>query len=285
MRPVAANLVATASRNKLAAVAALFLLALALGAIAAPVVAPHDPYVMRPGAALTGPSWAHWLGADAFGRDVLTRLLYGARLSLSVAVVSVAISLVAGTLLGLCAGYFGGVVDAVLSRINDGLLAFPDVLLALAIMAVLGASTRNVTLAIAVVYTPIFARVARGAVLQVRGLNYVEAARALGFGHARIMLRHVLPNAGGPLIVQATLSLAFAILAEATLSFLGLGVEPDAPSWGVMLSEGKEWMELAWWVPVFPGVAITLAVFSLNVVGDALHDRQDGRAGHLTGCL
>jgi peptide/nickel transport system permease protein len=244
-------------------------------ALTAPLVAPYDPYAMDPAAALSGPTASHWLGADAFGRDILSRIIYGARISLQVGIVSVAIALAAGTLLGLCAGYFGGKVDAVLSRVNDGLLSFPDILLALAIMAVLGASTRNVTIAIGVVYTPIFARIARGAVLQVRGQNFVEAARALGFGHGRIMLRHVLPNAAAPLVVQTTLSLAFAILAEAALSFLGLGVEPDAPSWGVMLSEGKEWMELAWWVPVFPGVAITFVVFSLNVVGDALRDVLD----------
>ncbi|HEX8324921.1 MAG TPA: ABC transporter permease [Tepidisphaeraceae bacterium] len=233
-----------------------------------------DPYRMHPDAALAAPSAQHWFGTDAFGRDLLSRVVCGARTSLLVAIVSVGLSLLAGGLLGLCAGYFGGRIDALLSRVNDGMLAFPDVLLALAIMAVLGASTTNVTLAIAIVYTPIFARITRGAVLQIKPMNYIEAARALGLGHCRIVLRHVLPNIVGPLVVQTTLSLAFAILAEAALSFLGLGVEPDAPSWGMMLNEGRDWMELAWWVSVFPGLAITLAVLSLNIVGDGLRDAR-----------
>ena len=278
MATTAHNLATLARANKLAAFGALVIVSLLVVAVCAPLVAPYDPYAMQPDAALTGPAWSHWLGADAYGRDILSRILYGARISLQVGIVSVTIALVAGTLLGLFAGYFGGKVDAVLSRINDGLLSFPDILLALGIMAVLGASLTNVTLAIGIVYTPIFARIARAAVLQVRGQPFVEAARALGFGPCRIMFRHVLPNATAPLVVQTTLSLAFAILAEAALSFLGLGVEPDAPSWGVMLNEGKEWMELAWWVPVFPGLAITLVVFSLNVVGDALRDALDPAA-------
>lgn len=262
----------------LARFAAAVVLLFVIAAIAAPLVAPFDPYTMQPESALLGPTGSHWFGTDAFGRDMLSRIVYGARISLNVAVVAVALSLTAGTVLGLCAGYFGGWTDSVLSRINDGLLSFPDVLLALAIMAVLGASTTNLMIAIGIVYTPIFARIARGSVLQVKQSAYIEAARALGLGHARTLVRHVLPNVAGPLIVQTTLSLAFAILAEAALSFLGLGVEPDAPSWGVMLSEGKEWMELAWWVAVFPGIAITLAVFSLNVVGDALRDTFDPTA-------
>lgn len=271
------TLLAQLRRNQLAALAAAVVGAFALLALAAPLVAPYDPYAMDADAMLTGPSFSHLLGADAFGRDILSRIIYGTRISLKVAVVSVAIALTAGTLLGLCAGYFGGAIDATLSRIIDGLLSFPDILLALVIMAILGASTTNVMIAVGIVYTPIFARIARGATLQVRQSGFIEAARALGFGHPRIMLRHVLPNITAPLIVQTTLSLAFAILAEAALSFLGLGVEPDAPSWGIMLNEGKEWMELAWWVPVFPGLAITLAVFSFNVLGDELRDAFDPR--------
>ena len=259
-----------ARRDKLAAAAASLLAVLVLLAVAAPLAAPYDPYAMRPDALLRPPGAAHWLGTDAFGRDVLSRVIHGARVSLSVAAASVSLSLAAGTLLGVCAGYFGGRVDALISRATDGLLAFPDILLALAIMAVLGASATNVTLAIAVVYTPIFARIARGAAMQVRRQPYVEAARALGFGHVRVIARHVLPNVAPPLVVQTTLSLAFAMLAEAALSFLGLGVEPDAPSWGVMLNEAKDWMELAPWVALFPGLAITLVAFSFNVLGDAL---------------
>jgi peptide/nickel transport system permease protein len=269
------RMLAAARANKLAAAGAVFIAAVAIVAALAGVLAPHDPYAMDPDLSLAHPHWTHPLGTDAFGRDILSRVMHGARTSLAVGIGAVSIALVAGTILGLLAGYVGGRTDAVISRFNDGLLAFPDILLALAIMAVLGASTRNVTLAIGIVYTPIFARIARGAVLQVRALPFVEAARALGLRPTRVMFRHVLPNATAPLVVQTTLSLAFAILAEAALSFLGLGVEPDAPSWGLMLNEGKEWMELAWWVPVFPGLAITFAVFSLNVVGDALRDAMD----------
>ena len=258
------------------AAAAGVLGAYVLLALAGPVII-ADPYAMRPDAPLVSPGLAHPFGTDVFGRDVLGRVIWGARTSLSVAAASVSLSLLAGGLLGMIAGYFGGRIDALLSRLNDGMLAFPDVLLALAIMAVLGASTTNVTLAIAIVYTPIFARITRGAVLQVRPLNYVEAARALGFGHLRILLRHVLPNVTGPLIVQTTLSLAFAILAEAALSFLGLGVEPDAPSWGMMLNEGRDWIELAWWTSFFPGLAITVAVLCLNLLGDHLRQRAAGR--------
>jgi peptide/nickel transport system permease protein len=262
-------------RYKLAAVSAAMLAVFLILAVFAPLIAPYDPYAMDTRAALGGPGVAHWLGADAFGRDILSRIIYGARTSMIVGLISVSISLLAGTTLGVAAGYFGGVVDSFISRLTDGLLAFPDILLALAIMAVLGASTTNVMLAIGIVYTPIFTRIARGAAMQVKQNAFVEAARALGYGHVRIMLRHVLPNLTAPLIVQTTLSLAFAILTEAALSFLGLGVEPDACSWGIMLNEGKEWMELAWWIALFPGLAITLAVFSFNVLGDHLRDVLD----------
>ena len=274
MRDRLRNLWQTLRRDRLTAVAAGVVAVYLLLAAAAPLLTPYDPLAMDAAATLSPPAARHWLGTDQFGRDLLSRIIYGARISLRVSVAAVAISLTVGSLLGLAAGYFGGWTDAVVSRVVDGLLSFPDILLALAIMAVLGASLTNVTLAIGVVYTPIFARVARGAALQVRNSTYVEAARALGFGHARVMLRHVLPNAAAPLLVQTTLSLAFAILAEAALSFLGLGVEPDAPSWGIMLNEGKDWMELAWWTAVFPGLALSLAVFSLNALGDGLGEQR-----------
>ena len=270
MRGRLRNLRQLLRRDRITSAAAAVVAVYLLLAAAAPLLAPYDPYAMDAAATLSPPTASHWLGTDQFGRDLLSRVMHGARISLRVSVAAVAISLTAGSLLGLMAGYFGGRIDAVISRVVDGLLSFPDILLALAIMAVLGASLTNVTLAIGVVYTPIFARVARAAALQVRGTAYVEAARALGFGHGRILLRHVLPNAAAPLVVQTTLSLAFAMLAEAALSFLGLGVEPDAPSWGVMLNEGKDWMELAWWTAVFPGLALSLAVFSLNALGDGL---------------
>lgn len=266
------------SRSKIAVTALTVLLLMALAAIAAPLLAPYHPVEgVDAEAYLSPPSARHWLGTDRFGRDVLSRLVYGARISFQVGLVSVSISLVAGTIIGVCAGYFGRAVDATLSRGMDIVMAFPDILLALAIMAVLGASLRNVMLAIGIVYTPIFARIARGATLQVRDLPYVEAARALGLRHPRILLRHILPNIAAPLIVQTTLSFAFAILAEAALSFLGLGVEPDTPSWGIMLRDGKSRMELAWWVAVFPGVAISFAVLAFNLLGDGLRDALDPR--------
>jgi peptide/nickel transport system permease protein len=263
-------------RNRLGLAGLVVIGLLLASALSAPLLAPYDPvFGTDEQALLAAPAWDHPLGTDRFGRDVLSRLIYGARISLEVGLIAVSISLVAGTTIGICAGYFGGWTDSVLSRLNDVLLSFPDILLALAVMAVLGASMENLMLAIGIVYTPIFARLARGAALQVKENEYVQAARALGADRRRILVRHVLPNIAAPLIVQTTLSLAFAILAEAALSFLGLGVEPDAPSWGIMLRDGKDRMELAWWVAVFPGLAISVVVLAFNVVGDALRDALD----------
>ncbi len=262
--------------NRLAVVGATIILIYVLMAVFAPWLAPYPPLAMQADI-IAPPSAENWLGADHQGRDILSRIIYGARVSLWVGMVSVGIALTAGTMIGVVAGYFGGWIDSALSRLVDTMLSFPDVFLALVIMAILGESTTNVMIAIGIVYTPIFARIARGSVLQVKANAFIEAARALGVGHGRIMFRHVLPNIGAPLIVQTTLSFAFAILAEAALSFLGFGVEPDAASWGVMLNDGKDWMELAWWVAVFPGIAITLAVFSFNVLGDGLRDALDPR--------
>lgn len=257
---------------------ALILLGLLLvAAVAAPLLAPRDPFTMHDGAALQAPSADFWLGTDRFGRDQFSRLLYGSRMSFQVGIIAVGVALVCGTTLGVLAGYFRGITDAVLSRCMDVLFAFPEILLALAVMAVLGAGTGNLMLAIGIVYTPIFARIARGAVLEVNTREHVEAARAMGAGHLQILSRHILPNIAAPLLVQTTLSFAFAVLAEAALSFLGLGVEPDAPSWGIMLKEGKDWMLQAWWVAVFPGLAITLAVLNFNLLGDALRDALDPR--------
>lgn len=180
-------------------------------------------------------------------------------------------------MIGAAAGYYGRWVDAALSRVIDVLFSFPDILLALVIMAVLGASLTNVMIAIGIVYTPIFARITRGAVLEIKASLFIDAARVLGAGRLTILRRHILPNVMAPIIVQTTLSLAFAILAEAALSFIGLGVEPDTPSWGIMLNEGKDWMEAAWWIAVFPGAAITLAVLGFNVLGDGLRDALDSR--------
>lgn len=262
-------------QNRLAFVGLIVILLYVALAVLAPVAAPHDPYAMSADAMLAEPGGVHWLGADPFGRDIFSRLMYGARISLMVGAIAAGIALVAGTIMGMLAGYCGRWVDAVLSRMMDVLFSFPDILLALVIMAILGPSTVNVMIAIGIVYTPIFARIARASTLAVKEAAFVEAARSMGVRPVHILWRHILPNITAPLIIQTTLSFAFAILAEAALSFLGLGVEPDAPSWGIMLNEGKNWMEQAWWVAVFPGVAITLSVLSFNVLGDGLRDALD----------
>ncbi|MCP5488965.1 MAG: ABC transporter permease [Verrucomicrobia bacterium] len=260
------------------AVAGLVVLSLlGLLALFAPVIAPYDPFALSGNAMLAPPGPDHWLGADQLGRDLLSRLLYGARISFHVAVLSVGFALGIGTLAGGIAGYVGGWIDQVVSRCVDVLFSIPDILLALAIMAALGPTLNHLVLAIGIVYTPIFARIARGAVLDLRHADYIEAARSIGSSPAAILYRHVLPGILGPLVVQTTLSFAFAILTEAALSFLGLGVEPDQPSWGILLNQGKDLMERAWWIAVFPGLAITLTVFCFNLVGDGLRDALDPR--------
>lgn len=264
-------------QNRLALAGLVLILIFLLMAVFAPLIAPYDPYRIDENAVLSPPSAEHPLGTDSFGRDVLSRMVYGARISFKVGLISVGIALAAGVLIGAAAGYYGRWVDAALSRVIDVLFSFPDILLALVIMAVLGASLTNVMIAIGIVYTPIFARITRGAVLEIKGSLFIDAARVLGAGRLTILRRHILPNVMAPIIVQTTLSLAFAILAEAALSFIGLGVEPDTPSWGIMLNEGKDWMEAAWWIAVFPGAAITLAVLGFNVLGDGLRDALDPR--------
>lgn len=246
-------------------------------ALLAPWISPHNPLAMDTDRLLSPPGGTHLLGTDPLGRDLLSRVIHGARLAFHVGLVSVGFALTAGTLIGVAAGYAGGKTDWLLCRLTDILFSVPDVMLALAIMAVLGQSTTNVMLAIGIVYTPIFARVARGETLRVKNALFVEAARSMGSRTLPIIFRHILPAATPALIVQTTLSFAFAVLAESALSFLGLGVEPDTPSWGVMLRDGKDWLEQAWWVSVFPGIAITLTVFSFNLVGDALRDALDPR--------
>ncbi|HET7627326.1 MAG TPA: ABC transporter permease [Bacillales bacterium] len=262
-------------KNRLALAGFIIIAVLFACALAAPIIAPYGPLQMKPSDMLSPPSVVHWFGTDQFGRDIFSRIIYGTRISFKVGLISVSISLVSGGIIGIVAGYYGGIVDSALSRVVDVLFSFPDILLGLIIMAVLGASLTNLMIAVGIVYTPIFARIARGAVLAIKDSLYIEAARSIGVGHLKIMFRHILPNSLAPLIVQVSLSLAFAILAEAALSFLGLGASPDTPSWGNMLREGKDWMEQAWWIAVFPGIAITFAVFSFNVVGDGLRDAID----------
>lgn len=264
-------------KNKLAFTSFIIIATFALSALFAPIIAPYGPYEMNPNDMLMAPSSDHIFGTDQFGRDIFSRIVYGTQISLKVGIISVGISLIVGTIIGVIAAYYGRWVDAVLSRVIDVMFSFPDILLALVIMAVLGPSLTNLMIAVGIVYTPIFARIARGAVLSIKDALYIEAARSMGVSNLTIMWRHILPNSLAPIIVQTTLSFAFAILAEAALSFLGLGVSPDTPSWGIMLSEAKDWMEIAWWLAVFPGIAITLAVFSFNVMGDGLRDALDPR--------
>lgn len=258
------------------ALGAGMVMGLLLVALFAPLLAPHDP-ISGAARRLLPPGAVYPFGTDEFGRDLLSRVIYGARISLYVGSVSVAIALVFGSSIGLVAGYFGGHADAWLMRVMDVLFAFPPIILAVAVSGVLGPTLTNVMIAIGIVYTPTFARVVRGPTLAIREADYVLAANAIGSPELYILCRHVLPNVAAPVIVQATLSFSTAILAEATLSFLGFGAQPPAPSWGTMLSTGMHFMELAPWTVIFPGLAIALAVLAFNLFGDGLRDSLDPR--------
>jgi peptide/nickel transport system permease protein len=223
------------------------------------------------------PSLRHVLGTDDFGRDTLTRILYGARISVEVGVISVTLAATAGTILGLVAGAGNRIVDETIMRMMDVLYAFPAILLAIAILAILGKGVGNAMIAIGIVYTPIFARITRGAVLTVRNEDFVLAARAIGTRPIRVIFVHIFPNVLSPIIVETTLSLAFAILAEAALSFFGLGTQPPDPSWGRMLSEGRNFFRQSGWMALFPGLAIMLTVMGFNFLGDGLRDALDPR--------
>ena len=248
-----------------------------VAALFAPILSPHDPLKQDLANTLAKPGRAHLLGTDNVGRDVLSRVLWGTRVSLVAGLGSVAIAVAAGSLLGLAAGYAGGQVDGLVMRSMDAVLSFPPLVLALALGAVLGAGLVGVVIALGVVYTPTFARLMRGQVLTISGREYVEAARALGSPGWRIAWRHVLPNATAPIVIQASLSVAFAILAEASLSFLGLGVQPPAASWGSMINAGRGYLQQAPWIVFGPGAALFVTVVGLNFVGDALRDALDPR--------
>lgn len=252
-------------------------LAFVVVALAAPLVAPYDPIATSWSAVRKAPSWAHWLGTDEVGRDILSRIIWGARASLSAGLVSVGIALAFGVPLGLLAGYAGGWIDALLSRIVDAMLAVPFLILAIALAAFLGPSLTNAMIAIGVTATPVFIRLTRGQTIAAKVEDYVEAARAVGNPHWRIALRHVLPNIVPPLLIQASLAIAGAILAEAALSFLGLGQQPPAPSWGSMLNSAQRFIAQAPWMAFWPGFAIFFAVLSFNLLGDGLRDALDPR--------
>jgi len=264
-------------RRRPAVVGMVIVLAFIVLAVFAPWIAPHDPVATSWGAIRKAPSALHWFGTDEIGRDVLSRVIWGTQASLLAGVVSVSISLLLGVPIGLAAGFVGGVVDGFISRLTDAFLACPFLILAIALAAFLGPSLTNAMIAIGVSATPIFVRLTRAQVINVKVEDYVEAARALGNPPWRIALRHVLPNVTAPLIVQATLAIAAAVIAEASLSFLGLGQQPPDPSWGSMLNTAKNYVDQAPWMAVWPGLAIFLLVLSFNLVGDGLRDALDPR--------
>jgi peptide/nickel transport system permease protein len=255
----------------------VIVLALVLLTLAAPLVGRYDPTTMDTTAPLNGPSLSHFFGTDNFGRDVYSRTLYGYRASLTAAVGSVIIAVLIGLPFGLFAGYFGSLTDNLIMRTMDVLLAFPAVLWVIALVGVLGTNTEVLALAIGVIYVPIIARVMRSATLALKGVNFVDSARALGASEASIVLRHVLPNAISPVIIQASILMGIAILIEAALSFIGLGTQPPDPSLGLMLSDGRGIMQEAPWVVIFPGLAIVAAVLGFNLLGDGLRDVLDPR--------
>lgn len=252
----------------------LFVIVSLLGAIGATPYPPREQHAID---RLQAPSSTYWLGTDLFGRDVASRVMKGGTNSLRVALYSVTLATFFGTLLGITAGYVGGLVDNIIMRTMDVFFAFPTLLLALLVVVVLGPGLNNTILAIAIVYTPIFARVARGPVLSLKEMEFITAARCLGISELRILFRHVLPNAMAPLIVQISLALSWALITEAGLSFLGLGTQPPEPSWGLMLSESRSLAEIAPWLMIFPGIAIMLGVLGFNLLGDGLRDVLDPR--------
>jgi peptide/nickel transport system permease protein len=248
-----------------------------IGALSAPVLLPWDPATQDLANRLQGPTWSHWFGLDELGRDILARVLLGARVSLLVGVVVVGVSSILGMAIGGVSGYYGGRIDQVIGRVMDVLMAFPGMLLAIALVAVLGPSLVNVVLALAVIGWVGYARLVRGQVLRAREFEYVTAAKALGAGTPRILIRHVLPTALPPLLVQATLGMAGAILSEAALSFLGLGVQPPTPSWGSMINGGRVHLLDAPHLTIFPGLLLAVVVLGFNFLGDGLRDAIDPR--------
>ncbi|UFM64700.1 ABC transporter permease subunit [Paracoccus sp. MA] len=269
------------SQNRGAVIGLVVFVLLVLTAVFAPLIAPHDPTQQYRSALLVPPIWQEGgragflLGTDAVGRDILSRLIYGAQYSLFIGIVVVAIALTGGIIIGLVAGFFGGWVDTVIMRVMDVVLAFPSLLLALVLVAVLGPGLTNAMIAIAIVYQPHFARLTRAAVMGEKAREYVTAAKVAGASNLRLMFRTILPNCLAPLIVQATLSFSSAVLDSAALGFLGMGAQPPASEWGTMLAEAREFILRAWWVVTFPGLAILVSVLAINLMGDGLRDALD----------
>ncbi len=264
-------------QNRGAAAGGLVFLLIVAVAAAAPRLAPDNPIGLNVSESLEPPGAHHWLGTDQFGRDILSRIIYGARVSVAMGFVAVAISVAGGSILGLLSGYYGGNVDMAIMRVVDVMLAFPGILLALVIIAVLGPNLGSAMVAVGISGMPVFIRVVRGSALAVRELQYVEAARVAGCGDVRIIFRHVLPNVLAPVIVLVTHGIPGAIISGAALSYLGLGIRPPTPDWGAMLSEGRSFMSTAWWLSTFPGLAIVTIVLAINLFGDGLRDALDPR--------
>ena len=264
------------ARNRVAVSSAIFLFTMVALAIAAPLVTRHDPTFLNPGVRLQGISSDYWFGTDGNGSDVFARVIYGARISLLVGLTVMLIAAIAGSILGLLSGYYAR-LDSPIMRVMDGMMAFPSILLAIAIMASLGPSTVNVIVALGVVYTPSIARLMRGTTLTMKNQPHVESARAIGARDHIILSRYIFANVRSPLIVQCTFVVALAIIAEASLSFLGAGVPPETPTWGNMLREGQRFIQVAWWLAAFPGTALFLLVLALNLLGDGLRDALDPR--------
>ncbi|MFW6054361.1 MAG: nickel transporter permease [Thermodesulfobacteriota bacterium] len=262
-------------QNKSAALGLLIVAGIAATALIGPVLAPYDPLLPAPLDRLQGVSHEHFFGTDSLGRDIFSRIIFGSRISLMIGAISVAISLLPGTLLGLLAGYFGGWLDSLIMRLMDILLAFPAILLAIFITAILGPNLTNTMIAVGIVYIPHYARIVRSSVLSLKQQLFVQAINHLGGSNLRILGRHILPNSLPPIIVYATLGMGTAVLQAAALGFLGLGAQPPQPEWGAMLSEGRKYIQLAPHVAAFPGVAILLLVLGFNLFGDGLRDILD----------
>jgi peptide/nickel transport system permease protein len=268
-------------RDPGAVVGAIILIVMIGGALLAPLIAPYDPETTDLRARNTPPAWEqagsseHWLGTDPVGRDMLSRIIYGARVSLFISFTVTVLATLIGVTFGLLAGYFGGVIDEALMRIADLFLVFPFILLAITVIAVLGSGLRNLLIVLVVTGWVQHARLVRGQVLGLRSVQYVEASRVAGASHTRLLVRHVLPNVLASVIVLATMQLAFVLLTEAALNFLGLGVDPSTPTWGSMISQGRTYIYNAWWVITFPGIAILLTVLAINLLGDWLRDTLD----------
>lgn len=271
------QIVDTMGRNRAAGVSAAFLLLLILCAAGAPIIAPFDPLAIDASRVLQPPSASHWFGTDDTGRDVLSRVIWGARISLRVGLISSGIATLAGLFLGLISGYYGGPVSFLILRAMDLLLAFPGVLLAIVIVAILGASLENVMIAVGISAIPTFTRIVHGSALSLTDQDFVAAARLSGSASGRIVLRHILPNILAPVIVLATLQVAGAIFGAASLSFIGLGAQPPTPEWGAMVSRGRYNLREAMWLSTFPGLAIALVVIAINILGDGLRDALDPR--------